>query len=77
MASGRITALRADRGFGFIKDEADSAGNRDVFFPRSSVIGTDYAEPREGQQVTFRTETDPRDAGRSRATDVRLAPTPS
>ena len=71
MSSGRITSIRADKGFGFISDSLSTGGKNDIFFHRSAVVGTDFEYLREGQEVTFRTEADPRDASRFRAADVR------
>jgi CspA family cold shock protein len=72
MSTGRITSLRADKGFGFIKEGTDSGSGNDIFFHRTAVVGVDFNELSEGQEVTFRTEPDPRDASRFRAADVRL-----
>lgn len=74
MSNGRITAIRADKGFGFISDGPNNGGGKsnDIFFHRSAVVGTDFDSLREGQEVSFRTEADPRDASRFRAADVRL-----
>jgi CspA family cold shock protein len=73
MSTGRITSIRADKGFGFIAEGTSTGGkSNDVFFHRSAVVGTDFEYLREGQEVTFRTEADPRDASRFRAADVRL-----
>ena len=59
MSTGRITSIRADKGFGFIKDGPGSSGN-DIFFHRTAVVGGDFDDLREGQEVSFRTEPDPR-----------------
>jgi CspA family cold shock protein len=72
VSTGRITSLRTDKGFGFIKDGPESGSGNDIFFHRTAVVGVDFSELREGQEVTFRTEPDPRDASRFRAADVRL-----
>ena len=72
MSTGRITAIRADKGFGFIKDGPDASNSNDIFFHRSAVVGVDFEDLREGQEVSFRTEPDPRDASRFRAADVRV-----
>jgi CspA family cold shock protein len=72
MSSGRITSLRADKGFGFIKDAPGGSGSNDLFFHRTAVVGTEFDDLREGQEVTYKTETDPRDPSRFRATDVRV-----
>ena len=74
MSSGRITSIRADKGFGFIAEGTSTNGkSNDVFFHRSAVVGTEFEYLREGQEVSFRVEPDPRDASRFRAADVRLA----
>lgn len=72
MATGRIATIRADKGFGFIKDSPGGSGNNDLFFHRSAVVGTEFDDLREGQEVSYKTEADPRDASRFRATDVRV-----
>jgi CspA family cold shock protein len=72
VSTGRITALRADKGFGFIKDGPGASTGNDLFFHRSAVVGTEFEDLREGQEVTYRTEADPRDASRFRAADVRV-----
>jgi CspA family cold shock protein len=70
MANGTIKSLR-ENGFGFIVP--DGAGrNSDLFFHRSAVIGTEFDSLREGQQVSFDVEPDPRDSSRSRAVRVQL-----
>jgi CspA family cold shock protein len=68
MATGQIKRLVRDRGFGFIRPEGAS---EDIFFHITSVRGT-FDELNEGQQVEFDKEADPRDARRSRATNIRV-----
>jgi len=68
MATGRITSIRADRGFGFI---SEPSSKQELFFHRSAVVGNLFDDLREGQEVTFESGPDPRDPSRSRATDVR------
>lgn len=68
MSQGRIRSLRFDKGFGFIS----GSSNNDVFFHSSAVVGTQFDDLREGQEVTFNTEADPRDPSRFRATGVQL-----
>ena len=72
MSTGRIAAIRADKGFGFIKDAPGQSGGNDLFFHRSAVVDGNFEDLREGQEVSYRTEADPRDASRFRATDVRV-----
>jgi CspA family cold shock protein len=68
MATGNITKLVRDRGFGFIKG-ADSPD--EVFFHSSAVEQPTFDELNEGQSVEFDVEPDPKDSKRSRATHVR------
>jgi cold shock protein len=69
MATGNITKLVRDRGFGFIKGQ-DSPD--EVFFHSSSVEQPTFDELNEGQSVEFEVEADPKDSKRSRATHVRV-----
>ena len=70
MATGKITRLVRDRGFGFIKSD-DS--NEDVFFHTTSLTGGVFDDLQEGQSVEFELQADPRNPSRSRAADVRIA----
>jgi len=72
MATGTITTIRADKGFGFIKTDDRGAGGSDLFFHNSAVDGVAFDDLREGQQVSFEEGQDPRDPSRTRATHVRL-----
>ncbi len=67
MAEGSIKTI-TDRGFGFIRP---TEGREDIFFHRSSLVGVTFEELRQGDQVTFTAENDPRGKG-MRASDVRL-----
>ncbi len=71
MASGIIKTLRDDKGFGFIQPEG-TTGRNDIFFHRSAVQGGGFDMLREGQEVTYDEEPDPRDPSRRRA--VRVTP---
>jgi cold shock protein len=71
MATGTIKSLR-DRGFGFITPQG---GTEDLFFHHSSVIDGGFEQMQEGQQVSFDTAADPRDASRQRAVRVSLVET--
>ena len=66
MTTGTIRSLRADKGFGFIRDESGV----EHFFHRSSVRrGAVFELLREGQRVEF----SPEDSTKGpRAGDVRL-----
>lgn len=69
MATGKITRLVRDRGFGFIQPDGES---QDVFFHSSVVEEASFDELQEGQQVEFESESDPRQPDRSRAAHVKL-----
>jgi len=47
--TGQIRTIRADKGFGFIKDEA----GKEYFFHRSAVYGEGLEDLREGDGVEF------------------------
>ncbi len=49
MLTGTIKTLVSDRGFGFIQ-QADGV---DLFFHRSSVMGTGFDQLNQGQSVTY------------------------
>lgn len=70
MANGTIKRLN-DRGFGFITP--NDGGNQDVFFHSTSVSGTTFDQLREGMEVSFEEEADPRDPSRQRARSVSVA----
>ncbi|HAK93575.1 MAG TPA: cold-shock protein [Planctomycetes bacterium] len=63
---GQIKKLNSERGFGFIRMD----NGEDVFFHNSSVTDGSFASLREGQQVTFETESSPRGP---RARNVRAS----
>ncbi|MPZ48694.1 MAG: hypothetical protein GEU75_05170 [Dehalococcoidia bacterium] len=69
MATGKITRLVKDRGFGFIQ----TGDNQEVFFHTTSLPAGQFDELREGQNLEFDVEPDPRDPRRSRAANVRVA----
>jgi CspA family cold shock protein len=47
--TGTIRTIRADKGFGFIKDQ----GGKEYFFHRSAVQGETLEDLREGDSVEF------------------------
>ena len=47
--TGTIRTLRVDKGFGFIRDDA----NNDYFFHQSAVYGEGIQDLREGDSVEF------------------------
>ena len=64
---GTVKTWIDQRGFGFIAPEA---GGPDVFVHVSALVG--MTELREGQQITYEEEADPR-SGKQRATNVQKA----
>ena len=70
MTIGTIKSLR-ERGFGFIAPDGGSAA-QDLFFHRTAVADGGFDELREGQEVSFDQEPDPRDPSRQRAVRVSL-----
>lgn len=69
MPQGTIRKIVGDRGFGFIGTDSGP----EYFFHMSSVEGVRFDELREGQQVEFTIEKDPRGRG-DRAVNVRRIP---
>ncbi len=67
--TGTIKTLRADKGFGFIKEE----GGREFFFHQSAIYGESINDLREGDGVTF--ELGPEGPKGPRAEDVRRTTT--
>ena len=63
---GQVNKLKTDRGFGFIRSDS----GEDVFFHSSAVADDGFDRLREGQNVTFDTESSPRGP---RASNVRPA----
>ena len=54
--TGTVRTLRADKGFGFIKD----AGGMDYFFHQSAVQGEAIDNLREGDSVDFEVGNGPK-----------------
>jgi CspA family cold shock protein len=70
LATGKITRIVRDRGFGFIKS---NESNDEVFFHTTALVGGVFDDLQEGQDVEFELQPDPRNPSRTRAADVRLA----
>jgi cold shock protein len=66
--NGTIRTLRADKGFGFIKDD----GGTDYFFHQSAVQGEGITNLREGDSVDFEVGNGPKGP---RAENVRRTST--
>lgn len=65
MATGTITRLIGDRGYGFITTE----DGKDIFFHRTALRGLRFDSLEEGQSVEFEVETGSKGP---RAAEVRL-----
>lgn len=70
MNSGTVKWFNADKGFGFISNDN---GGDDVFVHHSAIETDGFKTLKDGQKVTFDTETDPKNSGKLRAVNVRLA----
>ena len=68
MATGKITRIVRDRGFGFIQPEGST---QEVFFHKTSLESGSFEELNEGTVVEFESEPDPKQPNRSRAAKVR------
>jgi CspA family cold shock protein len=69
LATGKIARIVRDRGFGFIKSDES---NEDVFFHTTAVVGASFDDLKEGQEVEFSIQPDPRNPSRSRAADIHV-----
>jgi cold shock CspA family protein len=69
MANGTISSLR-DRGFGFIARDGQEGDGQVLFFNSSTVTDDDFDRLREGLQVSYDEEPDPRDPTRRWAVNV-------
>ena len=68
MATGKITRLVKDRGFGFVQ----LSDSQEVFFHSSSLPQGEFDQLRDGQTLEFDVEPDPSDPSRKRAANVRV-----
>ena len=57
MEQGTIKRLVSDRGFGFISREGEE---RDLFFHSKELVGVEFAELREGDNVQFEVADSPK-----------------
>jgi CspA family cold shock protein len=69
MATGKITRIVRDRGFGFIQS-GDSP--EEVFFHSTALVAGEFDDLKEGQVVEFQIQPDPRNPRRTRAGDIKL-----
>lgn len=70
MNNGTVKWFNAQKGFGFITDDATG---KDVFVHFSAIMVDGFKTLEEGQKVNFDTETDPKDNSKLRAVNVRIA----
>ena len=67
MSKGVVKWFNAEKGYGFIANEE---GGDDVFVHFSAIEMEGYKRLREGQAVSFETETDPKNPEKLRAINV-------
>ena len=69
MQKGTVKWFNAEKGYGFITDEAN--GN-DLFVHFSAINAEGYKTLSEGQNVSFDVEQDPKNADKLRAVNVTV-----
>ena len=69
MAQGTVKWFNAEKGYGFIA--ADDGGD-DIFVHFSAIVAEGYRKLKEGQQVSFETEADPKNSEKLRAVNVQV-----
>ena len=67
MTNGTVKWFNSEKGYGFI---TDAATGKDVFVHFSAINIDGFKTLNEGQEVTFDTEADPKDASKLRAVNV-------
>ena len=70
MNKGTVKWFNADKGFGFIANEATG---EDVFVHFSAIVSDGFKTLNENQAVTFDVEADPKNPSRLRAVNVQVA----
>ena len=69
MSTGTVKWFNAEKGYGFITDEANG---RDLFVHFSAINAEGYKTLTEGQNVSFDVEQDPKNADKLRAVNVTV-----
>ncbi|MDR0886322.1 MAG: cold-shock protein [Clostridiales Family XIII bacterium] len=67
MNTGTVKWFNAEKGFGFITNDANG---EDIFVHFSAIQTDGFKTLDEGQKVTFDTETDPKNTSKLRAVNV-------
>ena len=67
MSQGTVKWFNSEKGYGFI---ANDEGGDDVFVHYSAIQAEGYKSLKEGQKVSFETETDPKSPNKLRAVNV-------
>ena len=67
MNNGTVKWYNSEKGYGFI---TNSDGSNDVFVHFSAIVGDGFKSLKEGDKVTFDTETDPKNSKKLRAVNV-------
>ncbi|MDD6994658.1 MAG: cold-shock protein [Candidatus Borkfalkiaceae bacterium] len=68
MSQGTVKWFNAEKGYGFI---ASDEGGDDVFVHYSAIQAEGYRSLKEGQKVSYETETDPKNPNKLRAVNVQ------
>ena len=70
MRKGTVKWFNAEKGYGFITNDANG---EDVFVHFSAIQVDGFKTLEEGQKVTFDVESDPKDSRKLRAVNVHIA----
>ena len=68
MSQGTVKWFNSEKGYGFI---AGDEGGEDVFVHYSAIRADGYRSLKEGQKVSYETETDPKNPNKLRAINVQ------
>ena len=68
MSQGTVKWFNSEKGYGFI---AGDEGGDDVFVHYSEIKADGYRSLKEGQKVSYETETDPKNPNKLRAINVQ------
>lgn len=68
MSRGTVKWFNSEKGYGFI---AGDEGGDDVFVHYSAIKADGYRSLKEGQKVSYETETDPKNPNKLRAINVQ------